>query len=85
MESGVPDFQMNSWIGIVAPIKTPRAVVEKLNAELNAVLNDPDTRTKLDTLGITATPGTPEKFGEEIKTDLRRFRDVVKAAAIKLE
>ncbi|WP_151638519.1 Bug family tripartite tricarboxylate transporter substrate binding protein [Noviherbaspirillum aerium] len=85
MESGVTDFQMNSWIGIFAPIKTPRPVVDRLNGELNAVLNDPDTRTKLDTLGITATPGTPEKFGEEIKTDLRRFRDVVKAAAIKLD
>lgn len=85
MESGVPDFQLNSWIGIFAPARTPRAVIDKLNTELNTVLNDADTRAKLDTLGITATPGTPEKFGAEIKADLLRFRDVVKAAAIKLD
>ena len=84
MESGVTNFQMNSWIGIFAPIKTPRAVVVKLNTELNAVLNDADTRAKFDTLGITTTPGTPEQFREEIKTDLHRLGDVVKTAAIKL-
>lgn len=83
IESGVSDFQMNSWIGVFAPIKTPREVVDRLNREINATLADAETRAKLDTLGITTTPGTPEKFKEEIKTDLRRFHDVIKAAGIK--
>lgn len=83
IESGVADFEINSWVGILAPTKTPKAIIDKLNAELNAVLSDPETRTRLDALGINATPGTPAAFAEEIKRDLARYEAVVKAAGIK--
>lgn len=82
-ESGVADFEINSWVGLMAPAKTPKAILDKLNAELNAVLADPDTRAKLDALGITATPGTAVQFAEEIKRDLARYGQVVKSAGIK--
>lgn len=85
IESGVPDFEVNSWVGLLAPAKTPKAIIDKLNAELNAVLNDPETRDKLNVMGIAATPGTPEKFGDEMKRDLQRYGPVVKAAGIKVE
>ncbi|WP_293407742.1 tripartite tricarboxylate transporter substrate binding protein [Polaromonas sp.] len=85
MESGVPDFEVNSWVGLLAPAKTPRAIIDKLNTELNAVLNDPETRDKLNVMGIAATPGAPEKFGDEMKRDLQRYGPVVKAAGIKVE
>ncbi len=85
IESGVPDFEINSWVGILAPAKTPRAIVLRLNTELNAVLADPDVRQRLEALGIGATPGTPEKFGDEIRRDLARYGQVVKAAGIKAE
>ena len=85
IESGVPDFVINSWVGILAPAKTPKAIVDKLNTELNAVLNDPETRERLNVMGITATPGAPEKFGDEMKRDLARYGPVVKAAGIKAE
>jgi tripartite-type tricarboxylate transporter receptor subunit TctC len=85
IESGVPDFEINSWVGILAPAKTPRAIVTRLNTELNAVLADPEVRERLNQLGIGATPGTPEKFGEEIARDLARYGAVVKAAGIKAE
>ncbi len=85
IESGVPDFEASSWVGLMAPIKTPRPIIDKLNAELNAVLNDPEVRERLNGMGIAATPGTPEKFGEEIRRDLARFGAVVKAAGIKVE
>ncbi|MFC5498928.1 Bug family tripartite tricarboxylate transporter substrate binding protein [Caenimonas terrae] len=85
IESGIPDFEINSWVGILAPAKTPRAVVQRLNTELNAVLADPEVRERLNQLGIGATPGSPEKFGEEIKRDLARYGPVVKAAGIKAE
>lgn len=85
IESGVPDFDINSWVGILAPVKTPRAIVERLNTELNAVLNDAEVRDKLNALGISATPGTPDAFGEEIKRDLARYGQVVKSAGIKAE
>jgi tripartite-type tricarboxylate transporter receptor subunit TctC len=85
IEAGVSDFDVSSWVGIMAPAKTPRAIIERLNTELNAVLADPEVRERLNQLGIAATPGTPEKFGEEIRRDLNRYGPVVKAAGIKAE
>ncbi|MGH6610428.1 MAG: tripartite tricarboxylate transporter substrate-binding protein, partial [Burkholderiaceae bacterium] len=60
IEGGVPDFEINSWVGIFAPAKTPKPVLDKLNAELDAVLNDAEVRERLNTLGINATPGSAE-------------------------
>ena len=85
IESGVPDFEINSWVGLLAPAKTPKAITDKLNMELNAALNDPEVREKLNVMGITATPGSAEKFGEEMKRDLARYGPVIKAAGVKAE
>jgi len=85
IESGVPDFEASSWVGILAPAKTPRAIVDKLNQELNAVLAMPEIVERLGKLGIVATPGTPEQFGEQMKNDLAKYGPVVKAAGIKAE
>lgn len=85
IESGVADFEVSSWVGLLAPAKTPKAIVDKLNTELNAVLNDPDVREKLNVMGIAATPGSADKFGDEMKRDLARYGPVVKAAGIKAE
>ncbi|MGZ5043009.1 MAG: Bug family tripartite tricarboxylate transporter substrate binding protein, partial [Usitatibacter sp.] len=56
IEAGVPDFESSSWVAILAPARTPRPIVEKLNRELNAVLAEPAIVEKLSTLGIVATP-----------------------------
>ena len=85
IEAGVPDFESSSWVGILAPAKTPRPVIDRLNRELTAVLTSPDVVAKLETLGITATPGTPEQFGEQMRRDLESYGKVVKAAGIKAE
>lgn len=85
IEGGVADFDINSWVGLLAPAKTPKPIVDKLNAELNAVLSDPAVRERLNGLGISATPGSAERFGQEIQRDLNRYGPVVKAAGIKLE
>lgn len=85
MESGVADFEASSWVAILAPAKTPRAVIDKLNRELNAVLSDPAIIQKLGTLGIVATPGSPEKLAEQIRGDLEKYGKVIKSAGIKAE
>ncbi len=85
MESGVPNFVASGWVGIFAPAKTPRPVVDYLNKELNAVLSTPEVKAKLETLGITATPGTPEQFSSEIASDLARYGKVIKEADIRAE
>lgn len=82
IESGVPDFVVSSWVGLLAPAKTPAAIVTQLNAELNAVLSDPVVREKLRALGIDATPGSSNQFRDEIRRDLARYGQVVKAAGI---
>lgn len=85
IESGVPDFVVNSWVGILAPAKTPSAIIARLNTELNAVLNDATVREKLRLMGIEATPGSADQFSDEIKRDLVRYGQVVKAAGIRVE
>ena len=85
IESGLSDFEINSWVALLAPAKTPKAIVDRLNAELNAVLSDAEVRERLNGMGISATPGTADKFGEEMKRDLARYGQVVKAANIKAE
>lgn len=84
-ESGAPGFDLNSWVGIVAPAKTPKPILERLNRELNAVLNEPQVREKLAGSGIGAAPGTAEGFGDVIRKELAGYGPVVKAAGIKLD
>jgi tripartite-type tricarboxylate transporter receptor subunit TctC len=85
IEQGVAGFDVSSWVGIMAPAKTPKAVVDKLQAAIAASLKEPDLRERYTTLGIEVVGNTPEQFGEQIKTDLARWQKVVEAAKIKLD
>ena len=85
IESGVPDFEASSWVAVLAPAKTPKAVIDKLNRELNAVLADPVIVQRLEGMGITATPGTPKALSDQMRADLAKYGPVVKAANIKAE
>jgi len=82
IEQGQKDFILNSWVGILAPQKTPVPIIAKLNATLNEVLRDGEVIERLQKLGVTPMPGTPAQFGAAIKTDLDQFGKVVKAAKI---
>jgi tripartite-type tricarboxylate transporter receptor subunit TctC len=85
IESGVKDFVIDDWVGLLAPTKTPKPIITKLNQALNEILNSPEGKARLLAMGITPSPGSPEKFGEQIKGDLIRFAPIVKAAHIKSE
>lgn len=85
IEAGVKDFVIDSWVGLLAPARTPRPIIDRLNAVLNEVLNDADARARLDKLGITPVPGTPEQYHASMKRDLERYAEVVKAAKIQAE
>ena len=82
-ESGVANFDINSWVGLVAPARTPKAILDRLNSELNAVLNEPEVRDRLAVAGIVATPGTAEGFATIIRSELALYGGVVKTAGIK--
>jgi len=85
IESGVKDFVIDDWVGLLAPAKTPKPIIAKLNQALNEILNSPEGKAKLLAMGIFPAPGTPEKFGEQIKGDLIRFAPIVKTALIKAD
>lgn len=81
-ESGVKDFVVNSWIGILAPAKTPTDIIAKLQGAINEVVHAPDTQERLAGLGITASGNTPEEFGKQIAADLKTYETIVKNANI---
>jgi tripartite-type tricarboxylate transporter receptor subunit TctC len=83
-ESGIPGIELNSWVGIMAPAKTPAAIVAKLNKEINAVLQEPAVKDKLLSSGIEAANATSAQFGDEIKRDLEMYKPVVEKAGIKV-
>jgi len=85
IENGVKDFVIDDWVGLLAPAKTPKPIIDKLNKALNEILNSSEGKARLFTMGITPTPGTPEKFGEQIKGDLIRFAPIVKSIQVKSE
>ncbi|MBK1690135.1 Bug family tripartite tricarboxylate transporter substrate binding protein [Rubrivivax gelatinosus] len=84
-EAGVPDFVVDSWVGLLAPAATPPAIVARLNTELNAVLNDPAVRDKLAVLGIEPRPGTPDQFRVAMQRDFAAYGPIVRKAGIRLE
>lgn len=84
-ESGLDGFVVDSWVGILAPAKTPQPVVARLQKDIAAVLAEPDTRERYATLGIEPVANAPEQFTEQIRADLARWEKVVKQAGIRIE
>jgi tripartite-type tricarboxylate transporter receptor subunit TctC len=85
VEGGQAGFVVDSWVGILAPAKTPRPVVERLQKEIAAVLAEPEVRSRYEVLGIEPVGNTPDQFAAQIKADLARWEPVVKQAGIKVE
>ena len=84
-ESGIKPFDVSSWVGILAPARTPKAIVERLHKELAAVLQTPFVKERYAVLGIEPVGNSPAQFTEEMRADLARWRDVVKAANVRVE
>ena len=82
-EAGLPGFDANNWYGVLAPAKTPRPIINRLNAEITKVLNMPDVKNFLFNQGLDPAPGTPEKFGAYIKSETAKWAKVVKASGAK--
>jgi tripartite-type tricarboxylate transporter receptor subunit TctC len=84
-ESGYPGFKAESWLGILAPARTPRAVVDRLNRELSALLTDRATRQMLVEKGFEPQASTPEQFAEHIRGELTHWAKLVKASGAKVD
>jgi len=82
-EQGYPNTDASNWYGLLAPAKTPGAVIAKLNQAVNAALNDPQTRDKLVQSGANPVGGTPEAFGTFMKAEYEKWGRVVSERGIK--
>ena len=81
----VPSYEASAWFGMAVPKGTPRAVIDKLNREVNAALADPAMQAKLAELGGVLIPGTPEDFGKIIADETEKWSKVVKATGATAE
>jgi tripartite-type tricarboxylate transporter receptor subunit TctC len=85
VESGLRGFDVTGWYGLLAPGRTPRAIVTRLNTELRSVLDDPDTRQRFTSQGMEPMPSTPEQFATLIRSEMAKWAKVIRAAGIKPE
>ena len=85
IEAGYPNLEPVVWWGFVAPVKTPRDIVQKLNREILTALADPNVRTRLAELGVTSEPQTPEQFGAYVQRESSKWNDLIKKAGLRAE
>jgi tripartite-type tricarboxylate transporter receptor subunit TctC len=84
-ESGLPGYEIDLWFGLMAPSRTPPAVLARLNAELNKVLQAPEMRERLASQSYEPLGGTPERFAAAIRADMERYSKAIKDAGIRPE
>jgi tripartite-type tricarboxylate transporter receptor subunit TctC len=83
--SGYPNVESLAWNGLFAPAGTPDAVVQKVNADVNALLQDPAVRQVLDSQGLTVVGGSPADFRRTIDADVKRWGPVITRLGVKLD
>jgi tripartite-type tricarboxylate transporter receptor subunit TctC len=81
----VPGYEVELWFGAMAPRGTPQPVIDRLNSAINKALEMPDMKKNLESQGMIATGGTPQKFGERIRKEYDRWVKVVNESGIKPE
>jgi tripartite-type tricarboxylate transporter receptor subunit TctC len=85
-EQGLPGFECYTWNALLAPARTPKPIVDKLNSAINKALADPAVSTALEKAGIDPTPGsTPETTAEFVKTELAKWSPIIKASGAQIE
>ena len=82
-ESGIPGFQASLWAGVLAPAKTPKALVDKIQSDIKQAMNTPEVREKMNKLGIDMINSSPEDFDQFMKSELTKWTSVAKQAQIK--
>jgi tripartite-type tricarboxylate transporter receptor subunit TctC len=81
-QSGLPNFNVASWNALAAPAKTPKAVIDRLNKEVNAAVNSPDVQKSLLALNIEASPSTPAQLADLLASEMKRWAGVIASAKV---
>ncbi len=84
-ESGYPGFEALAWNGVMVPAATPKPVIARLNAEMNAILKQPDVVEKMQASGFDLIGGTPEDFGNLIKRETETWTPVIRKLGLKVD
>ncbi|MGP1614644.1 MAG: tripartite tricarboxylate transporter substrate-binding protein, partial [Pollutimonas bauzanensis] len=78
--AGFKDFDINTWIGLLAPAGTPDAVVQRLHSEVVRIVREPDVREQFRTLGMLPVADSPAEFGAQISAELSMYKKLVDAS-----
>ena len=81
-EAGLPGFEADNWYGVVTTMKTPRAIIDRLNAEIVRALHAADVKQALLTQGLEVRTSTPHEFGAYMKSEFEKWAKVIKDAGI---
>jgi tripartite-type tricarboxylate transporter receptor subunit TctC len=84
-EAGLPDFDVTTWYGVLAPAGTPRPIVTRLNGELVRIMHAPELKERLATMATEPRTSTPEEFAAYIAEERARWAEVVRKTGIKAE
>ncbi|MBS0339976.1 MAG: tripartite tricarboxylate transporter substrate binding protein [Proteobacteria bacterium] len=84
-EQGIAGFEITGWFGVLAPAGTPAAIVDRLNKDINTLLSEPDTKSRLQDLGVEAGSGSPAEFGKLIASDTQRYGDAIRKLGLKAD
>jgi len=83
-ESGVPGYEMGSWFGLLAPAKTPAAIVDRLSREVSRAVNDPRFADKMKAQGLQVVGSTPDAMQAAMRADTRKWAELIQASGIKI-
>lgn len=81
-ESGLPQYQYDSWFGLMAPANTPAPILKKISDDVASVMKNADVQKRLETLGAIPVVSTPEQFDATIRSDADRYGKLLKAAGV---
>src|SRR5262245_20914980 len=84
-ESGLPEFEATTWIGLYGPANLPKAIVDRISSEMAAILKQSDLKERMASLGYESRSGTPEELAEVLGADLKRWGVVVRERNIQAQ
>jgi tripartite-type tricarboxylate transporter receptor subunit TctC len=84
-ESGLKGYEATTWFGLLAPAKTPKDIVARLNADVDKALKSPDLKERFINEGIEPMGGPPESFGKFIRSEIDKYAKVIKATNVPLQ
>jgi tripartite-type tricarboxylate transporter receptor subunit TctC len=84
-EAGLPNYDVTTWYGVLAPAGTPRPIIDRLNAELVHIMHAPDLQERFAATGTQPRTSTPEEFGEYLRQETAKWAKVVREAGLKAE